>query len=99
MGRCAPAIAALALAPRPAASDNDRAFTRHLRERLVELRQSKCRAVDPALVPRRTLWQTVSDPLLFHCVRRFPYWAGLLPAHTPKTLAVQPPPDAGEASQ
>jgi len=77
----------------------DAAFTRHLRERLVELKQLHCRPVDPAQVPQRTLGQTLSNPLVFHCARRFPAWAGLLPAHTPRTILVRPPPNADESAQ
>jgi cardiolipin synthase len=72
----------------------DRAFTAHLRERLAALMEQHCRPVDPVQIPRRTLWQSVSDPLVFHCARRFPAWAGLLPAHTPRTVLVRPPADA-----
>jgi cardiolipin synthase len=28
--------------------------------------------------------------LLYHVLRRFPAWAGLLPAHTPKVVLVAP---------
>ena len=36
-------------------------------------------------------------PLLFHVLRRFPKWAGLLPAHTPQTLRVTSPADLANA--
>ena len=73
----------------------DAAFGRHLRERLDELQQRHCRPVDPAGIPRRKLWHKLTQPLVFHCVRHFPDWAGLLPAHTPKVALVPPPADAG----
>ncbi|MCI4567230.1 cardiolipin synthase ClsB [Lysobacter sp. CFH 32150] len=69
----------------------DAAFARHLRERLDELQQRHCRPVDPAGIPRRRLWHKLTQPVVFHCVRHFPDWAGLLPAHTPKVALVQPP--------
>lgn len=69
----------------------DAAFARHLRGRLDELIQHHCRAVDPASVPRGRFWQPLTRPLLFHALRRFPDWAGWLPAHTPRTARVQPP--------
>ena len=39
-------------------------------------------------------WQRLTRPLLFHCLRRFPRWAGLLPAHTPRVALLRPPQDA-----
>jgi cardiolipin synthase len=32
----------------------------------------------------------LTRPLLFHFLRRFPDWAGLLPAHTPATALLRP---------
>ena len=62
-----------------------------LRERIGALLEHHCHLVDPASVPRRTLWQRLTRPLLFHVLRRFPRWAGLLPAHTPRTALLRPP--------
>ncbi len=69
-------------------------FVHDLRERLHDLMEFHCKAVDPASVPRRSLWQSLTRPVLFHCLRHFPDWAGWLPAHTPKTRLVS----ASEAS-
>ena len=74
----------------------DAAFARHLRERLDELQERHCRPVDPCRIPRRKLWHKLTQPVVFHCVRHFPDWAGLLPAHTPKIALVRPPAHAGE---
>ena len=74
----------------------DAAFARHLRERLDELQERHCRPVDPAAIPRRELWHKLTQPVVFHCVRHFPDWAGLLPAHTPKIALARPPAHAGE---
>ena len=72
----------------------DRAFVQSLRAALSALRERQCRDVDPdAIVPRRW-WHALTRPLLFHVLRRFPRWAGLLPAHTPQTLRVLTPEDA-----
>jgi cardiolipin synthase len=68
----------------------DRAFNRHLRQRLEDLRQRHCRLVEPEALPERSFWRTASAPLLYHVLRRFPAWAGLLPAHTPKVVLVAP---------
>jgi cardiolipin synthase len=67
------------------------AFNQSLRERIGTLLDHHCRAVDPASVPKRTFWQRLTRPLLFHCLRRFPRWAGLLPAHTPRVALLRPP--------
>ena len=66
-------------------------FNASLRERIGTLLEHHCRAVDPASVPKRTFWQRLTRPLLFHCLRRFPRWAGLLPAHTPRVALLRPP--------
>jgi cardiolipin synthase len=72
----------------------DAAFARDLRGRLRCLMDDHCRAVDPADVPRGRFWQPVTRPLLFHVLRKFPQWAGWLPAHTPRTALLHPPQDA-----
>lgn len=74
----------------------DAAFARHLRERLDELQERHCRPVDPAAIPRREFWRKLNQPV--HCVRHFPDWAGLLPAHTPKIALARPPAHAAEPS-
>ncbi|HEY5803904.1 MAG TPA: cardiolipin synthase ClsB [Lysobacter sp.] len=68
----------------------DREFASVLRERLGVLLDRDCQAVDPASVPRGRFWQPLTRPLLFHVLRRFPAWAGWLPAHTPRTALVRP---------
>lgn len=68
----------------------DPGFNRILRERLRLLQERHCRWVDPATLPRRSLWGRLSHPLLFHVLRRFPAWAGLLPAHTQRLVAARP---------
>ncbi len=72
----------------------DREFAGHLRARLDELLEKDCQPVDPASVPRGRFWQPFTRPLLFHVLRRFPAWVGWLPAHTPHTSLVRPPPEA-----
>jgi cardiolipin synthase len=72
----------------------DASFVVDLRSRLEHLVQHHCQSVDAARVPRGRFWHALTRPLLFHCLRRFPAWAGWLPAHTPK-IALAKPPDAG----
>jgi cardiolipin synthase len=69
----------------------DAGFVRELRERISRLLEHDCRAVDRDALPPWRPWHVLSRPLLFHCLRRFPRWAGLLPAHTPRVALVRPP--------
>jgi cardiolipin synthase len=69
----------------------DPGFVADLRSHLETLLQRHCRPVDPATVPRSRFWEGAKRPLLFHCLRRFPDWAGWLPAHTPKVALAKPP--------
>lgn len=62
---------------------HDRAFNQHLRERLEHLIETSCKEV-PAPSGRNRAWgQMVLSYLVFHFLRRFPAWAGWLPAHQP----------------
>ncbi|MCL1634145.1 cardiolipin synthase ClsB [Luteimonas sp. SX5] len=72
----------------------DAAFVGELRRKLQDLMTQHCQAVDPADVPPYSVLQSITRPLLFHCLRHFPDWAGWLPAHTPKTRLVAAPADA-----
>ncbi len=61
----------------------DRAFNQHLRERLQDLIDHSCKEV-PAPSGRRPAWgQMALSYVVFHFLRRFPAWAGWLPAHQP----------------
>lgn len=77
----------------------DRDFNQTLRQRLEDLRQRHCRRVELRDLPRRTVWNRVSRPLLYHALRHFPSWAGMLPAHTPKLVLVAPDTDAGQGGR
>jgi cardiolipin synthase len=68
----------------------DPAFASDLRERLRRLVREDCRPVDEARMPPERPWHALTRPLLFHCLRRFPAWAGLLPAHAPRTALLRP---------
>jgi cardiolipin synthase len=67
----------------------DARFTTQLRERLLALIQRECRAVEPAKLPPRTPLRVFAGFIVFHVLRRFPKWAGLLPAHTPTVALVE----------
>jgi len=62
----------------------DRAFNRELRERLVRLMRDSCTEVDPQRAKTRSWWRLTASYLAFHVLRRFPAWAGWLPAHKPR---------------
>lgn len=66
----------------------DAGFNELLGGRLRTLRDAHCRRVDAASL-RGGVWQTVTGPLAYHLIRRFPRWAGLLPAHTPTRLLLR----------
>jgi cardiolipin synthase len=67
----------------------DREFVRNLRARLETLQREHCQLVDRATLPRRRLFDALLRPLVFHCARRFPRWAGWLPAHAPRIRLVR----------
>ncbi|MBC7958087.1 MAG: cardiolipin synthase ClsB [Cytophagales bacterium] len=61
----------------------DRAFNQHLRERLEDLIENCCKEV-PTPTGRNHSWSRIAlSWLVFHFLRRFPAWAGWLPAHQP----------------
>jgi cardiolipin synthase len=61
-----------------------RPFNQQLRERLVDLMTSQCQAVpaDRAAPTRHDWWRGAMGAVVFHFLRNFPNWAGLLPRHT-----------------
>ncbi|MDD1140896.1 cardiolipin synthase ClsB [Pseudomonas sp. TNT2022 ID233] len=62
----------------------DRAFNRHLFERLEDLSHNHCKAMDAAKSPRGRIWHMTVGFLVFHFLRHFPAMAGWLPAHKPR---------------
>ncbi|MCT9116045.1 cardiolipin synthase ClsB [Cupriavidus gilardii] len=71
----------------------DAGFARGLRENLDALMANACREIPPNRQTRRAPLQLAATTLMFHFLRRFPAWAGWLPAHTPKlVVATAEPP-------
>ncbi|MCO7629752.1 cardiolipin synthase ClsB [Pseudomonas fluorescens] len=62
----------------------DRAFNQHLFQRLEDLSQNHCKAMDASLSPRGRIWHMTVGFLVFHFLRHFPAMAGWLPAHKPR---------------
>ncbi|WP_411832070.1 cardiolipin synthase ClsB [Pseudoxanthomonas mexicana] len=81
----------------------DRDFNAELRARLERLRRRHCRTIEADGLPARAGWP-LPGPLLYHVLRRFPAWAGLLPAHAQKVVVLAPcgdtsPPDGADDSR
>ncbi|MCJ7799675.1 MAG: cardiolipin synthase ClsB [Polaromonas sp.] len=73
----------------------DRAFNQHLSARLDELMTHDCRQILADDLVESSWWRTVRSFFVFHLLRRYPAWAGWLPAHTPRlALAVPSEPPA-----
>jgi cardiolipin synthase A/B len=66
----------------------DRPLAAELRSRLFAIIEEHCTEVDPESLPPRTLWQSLWSTFVFHILRRFPAWAGVLPAHTPEVAVL-----------
>jgi cardiolipin synthase len=65
----------------------DHGFNRQLRARMERLWREDCEPVlDGAPVRAQPWW--LPSWLLYHLLRRFPDWAGLLPAHQPRVVAL-----------
>jgi cardiolipin synthase len=75
----------------------DNEFNAVLDERLRSLRDAHCHRIDAASL-RGGVWQAVTGPVAYHLIRRFPRWAGLLPAHTPTRLLLRPRRTQGSAA-
>ena len=62
----------------------DRAFNGRLAERMKDLMSESCKEVRAEDLKESRVWVAVRNFFVFHLVRRFPAWAGWLPAHSPK---------------
>lgn len=65
----------------------DTAFVASLRDNLGNLMSQRCTEVLAAAPARSAWWHGIATPLIFHFLRKFPAWAGWLPAHTPKIVS------------
>lgn len=68
----------------------DQAFNDDLRKRLELLMRESCKEIAPERARRRTWWRMAVSYAVFHFLRRFPAWAGWLPAHTPAIASPRP---------
>ena len=75
----------------------DREFNERLADRLKDLMTESCKEVRAEDLTESKVWVAVRNFFVFHLVRRFPAWAGWLPAHSPKlTRAHSRLPDRSE---
>ena len=66
----------------------DRAFNQHLSERLDRLMENSCKQIVLGDLVESSRWRSTRSFFVFHLLRRYPAWAGWLPAHVPRiTLA------------
>lgn len=74
----------------------DRNFNACLAERLEHLMAHGCSEVTREQLPDIGLWHQLRSAVLFYVMRRFPAWAGWLPAHVPR-IDVRRPVETGVA--
>lgn len=67
---------------------HDRTFNRVLRDNLEQLIANHCRRIAEPRAERGRLQRPWTSVLVFHFLRRFPAWAGSLPAHKPRLETV-----------
>lgn len=58
-------------------------FNQCLHAKLDHLMRNACKEVSADSIPARGWWHTWRSFFVFHFLRRFPAWAGWLPAHSP----------------
>lgn len=68
----------------------DSAFASGLRERLERLAIDHCRPAPQSDGAGRQLRRLFAGALVYHFLRRFPAWAGSLPAHKPRIQTLRP---------
>jgi cardiolipin synthase len=68
------------------------AFNDELRANLEGLMRHHCKQLHAEQVEKRRAGWRVLDTLAYHATRRFPTWAGWLPAHKPRLEPVAGPP-------
>lgn len=78
----------------------DRTFNNDLGSRLDHLMQHSCKQIGRQDLVKPTWWRTLRSYFVFHLLRRYPAWAGWLPAHAPRiTPAEVAMPESREPQQ
>lgn len=73
----------------------DRDFNRQLGASLQRLIANNCRRIEAQDLKEPGAWRKLRSFFLFHLLRRYPSWAGRLPAHAPKLASLKPAEPAG----
>ena len=77
---------------------HDRAFNAQLSASLAHLMQHSCIRIEAKDLKDSNAWRPIRSFVLFHLLRRYPSWAGFLPAHTPRLASLRAPASDGQAS-
>ena len=75
----------------------DTAFVALLKDNLRGLMSRSCTEISAAEGPPEAWWHGIVTPVIFHFLRKFPAWAGWLPAHTPRLVSPEVPEPAIDA--
>lgn len=67
-------------------------FTQQLSDKLQRLIKHSCTKIEAKDLKESDTWRVIRSFFLFHILRRYPDWAGWLPAHTPRLASVQSTP-------
>jgi cardiolipin synthase len=68
----------------------DRGFNRQLGEALERLMANSCARIEAKDLKESSMWRRVRSFFVFHFLRRYPAWAGWLPAHAPRLKSLRP---------
>jgi len=77
----------------------DREFNQALSASLQRLITYSCRQIEASDLNESHTWRKLRSFVLFHVLRRYPYWAGLLPAHAPRLQSLPPVDTRGGADR
>jgi cardiolipin synthase len=66
----------------------DRDFNRQLSDKLQQLMNHSCKRIETQDLTESTAWRQIRSFFLFHVLRRYPSWAGYLPAHAPRLASL-----------
>jgi cardiolipin synthase A/B len=68
----------------------DRGFNKTLSDHLQHLIRHNCKRIEVEDVKESAAWRLLRGYFLFHFLRRYPAWAGWLPAHVPRLGLAKP---------
>ncbi|CAG2139475.1 cardiolipin synthase ClsB [Cupriavidus numazuensis] len=69
----------------------DVGFVATLKDNLRNLMSRSCTEVSAVEGGPGAWWHGIATPVIFHFLRKFPAWAGWLPAHTPRLVSPEMP--------